>query len=357
MQKKSVSTRLKRLFGIEPPSDDPRATLLRSLVDAKSQPRLDAMTMATRDIELTHLTIKAFGYDLARRLKDALPLPEPGVARVMNLGTKLSTQADIESDWTAHWCAELQIPVVYHRKVWELAYVLQAIHDGGHIRAGARGLGFGCGIEVIPSYLAAHGAEVTVTDLPPAEAEAKGWAATDQHALSLASAFHPHLVDRETFDRLVSLRYLDMTAIPADLQNYDFCWSVCALEHLGSIQNGLDFIENSLRTLRPGGVAVHTTEFNIRSDVPTIDNWPTVLFQRQHFEALAARLAAAGHTVAPLDFTLGEGPMDRFIDVPPWAHDLPANLADWLGQPYHLKLSVDGFPCTCVGIVIRKAES
>ena len=104
-----------------------------------------------------------------------------------------------------------------------------------------------------------------------------------------------------------------MTAIPADLAGFDFCWSLCAFEHLGSIEAGLRFVEASLAPLRPGGTAVHTTEFNINANGPTIDNWPTVLFQRRHMEALAARLAAQGHQVAPFDFDAGDKPLDRFV--------------------------------------------
>ncbi len=57
-----------------------------------------------------------------------------------------------------------------------------------------------------------------------------------------------------------------------------------------------------MRTLKPGGLAVHTTEFNFLDEEHTIDNWPTVLYQRAHFERLAEALRADGHRVAPLDF-------------------------------------------------------
>ena len=146
----------------------------------------------------------------------------------------------------------------------------------------------------MPSYFADHGVFVTVTDLEPTEAAAQGWIDTSQHTSSRDAAYHAHLVSREHFDRYVSLRYVDMNAIPSDLRDFDFCWSICALEHIGSIQKGLDFIENSLRTLRSGGVAVHTTEFNFLNDERTIDDWPTVLFQKQHFRLLAERLERQG---------------------------------------------------------------
>jgi hypothetical protein len=221
---------------------------------------------------------------------------------------------------------------------------------------GSKGLGFGCGREPIPSYLAANGVAVTVTDLPHEEARARGWVSSNQHVSSLESVYFPHLVARDVFDDRVECRFADMNDIPASLTGYDFCWSTCAMEHLGSIERGLDFVENSLATLRPGGLSVHTMEFNVESDGPTIDNWVTVLFQRKHLEILAGRLRANGHSVAEFDFDSGGQPMDNFIDIPPWLHDLPQEYTERLGNPYHLKVGIDGFIATCFGIIVRKAE-
>ena len=328
-----------------------------ALTNGLSQPNLNDLNQILATVSPLALNIKQMGYELARQLAAALPPPAETGPSAFVPPCKLSTQADIESDWVAHWCRALAIPVVFHRKIWELAYLLQALHAGGVMREGARGLGFGCGQEPIPSLLAARGVDITVTDLPPDEAAGRGWIETGQHAAHLDAAFHPHLVDRAAFDRHVSLRYVDMNAVPDDLAGFDFCWSVCALEHLGSIEQGLAFIERSVDTLRPGGIAVHTTEFNIRADGPTIDNWPTVLFQRHHLEELAARLAARGHEVAPFDFDLGAKPLDRFIDLPPFPHNLPAEFQTWLGSPMHLKVAVDGFVSTCVGLTIHRSTA
>jgi hypothetical protein len=166
----------------------------------------------------------------------ALPYGEPTHARHVGLSWKPCTQSDMESDWVRHWCNELKTPLVFHRKLWELAYVLQAMHDAGHLAQGQRGLGFGCGREPIPSYLAALGAHVTITDLAPEDMRAAGWSKSAEYARTLDDAHADHLVDRETFDRQVTLRHVDMNDIPEDLVGYDFCWSICALEHLGSIR-------------------------------------------------------------------------------------------------------------------------
>jgi len=93
-----------------------------------------------------------------------------------------------------------------------------------------------------------------------------------------------------------------------------------------------------------------------RQTEPPLDNWPTVLFQRQHFEEMARRLETKGYQVAPLDFDVGSNPMDRFIDMPPYVWDWRFGQAKtWAtdGTP-HLKLSVDGFLSTCFGIIALK---
>ena len=293
-----------------------RQARLLDLVDEKSHPNADQIWVLVRDLTNAKLTIKFFGYELARTLAAALPSRTDLVPQHVGLKSKASTQADLENDWTAYWIGELKAARIFHRKLWEFAYVLQAVYENGFLQSGTRGLGFGCGEEPLPSYFARHGVDITVTDLDPGKAS--GWIDTSQHTSSLDKVYQAHLVSCEQFDRHTSLRYVDMNAIPSDLVDYDFCWSICALEHIGSIQKGLDFIENSLRTLRSGGIAIHTTEFNFLNDEQTIDDWPTVLFQKRHFIELAERLRRQGHHVAPLDFDVGDKPLDKFIDLPPY---------------------------------------
>ena len=168
----------------------------------------------------------------------------------------------------------------------------------------------------------------------------------------LDQLFRPDLVSRDKFLRFCSFQSVDMNAIPADLYGrFDFCWSMCSFEHLGSVERGLEFVRNSVKCLKPGGVAAHTTEFNFEPGVETIDNWPTVLFQRRHIEELARRLRSDGHELVPVNFDSGTGLLDRFIDVPPYPHQ-PYPLLSYPGVP-HLRLSVDGFPSTSIGLIVR----
>jgi hypothetical protein len=329
---------------------------LLALVKDTQNPNINPLWLALKDIEAIKLNIKFFGYELARTLKDALPVTKPPARPgIVGLKSKPSTQADMESTWVAYWLAKLGLGLVYHRKLWECCYVLQALFENGALFPGKRGLGFGCGQEPVPSLMAALGVYVTITDLEPEAASNQGWLATSQHTTSAAMCFRPNLIDEATFNKMVRLEYADMNAIPAHFNDYDFCWSICALEHLGSIAQGLSFVENSLNVLAPGGVAVHTTEFNFSNDNETVDNWPTVLFQSKHFRELAYRLRELGHTVAELDFDIGGGPMDKFIDLPPFVHDFKGiMLKSWSHDSNHLKINIDGFPSTCFGLIIKK---
>jgi hypothetical protein len=228
-----------------------------------------------------------------------------------------------------------------HRKQWEFCFILQACATGGVLAPGLRALGFGVGQEPLPALFAAAGMEVVATDLDAERAEQSGWSATGQHARNFdtlnASGFCPP----ERFAALATHRVVDMNAIPADLRDFDLCWSSCALEHLGSIDKGLTFIEKSLETLRPGGLAIHTTELNISPGRDTLSTGPTVLFRKNHFESLAKALRRHGHCIE-LDFDLGTQPEDQYVDLPPYSHD------------GHLKLALMGFTTTSFGLIIRR---
>jgi SAM-dependent methyltransferase len=238
-------------------------------------------------------------------------------------------------------CTELQVPMDPHRKYWEWCFILQAMYVSGVIAPGKRALAFGAGQEPLPSLLASRGVTVVATDAPTELDGLQGWQTTGQHSKNALDLHVGGIVPEKTFLDHVSFRPVDMNDIPHDLVDFDVCWSSCSFEHLGSIDHGLQFVENSLRCLRPGGVAIHTTEFNLDSNEATFESESLSLFRKQDFERLVKRLVEAGHDVWPLNFHPGFTPVDEVIDLPPYA--LP-----------HLKLELLGITSTSVGIVVRK---
>jgi len=295
-----------------------------------------------------------------QRIAEIDKLPIGATPEKQKLTSKLSTQRDMESSWCRYWTRELKMPFYYHRKLWELGFVLQALFD--HDMFGKTGVGLACGTEVLPSYLIAKGCTITAGDKPFAKnnLEQEGWATSNQYTQSKDSLYYAQLVDRAIFDDKFTLAYVDMNDLPQDLyESFDFCWSICAIEHLGSIRHGLEFLKNSLKLLRKGGISVHTTEFNLLSDKATIDNWGSVLFTKSHLgKSLSDEIAQVGGRLYPFDFAIGDGFFDRYIDMPPYPHQNVAGIDAPLRDPGlllpHIKLLCDGFPVTCAGIIIQK---
>ncbi|MFC7691392.1 tetratricopeptide repeat protein [Paeniroseomonas aquatica] len=213
--------------------------------------------------------------------------------------SQLCTAGQLAEPAYAAWCGRFALQPTQHRKPWEFCYIGAALEAAGLLREGSLGLGFGCGQEPLPSYFAARGVAVTATDAPAEVVADQGWQSTNDHAAGLDAVHRPELVSAVEFRRLVRFGAVDMNRIPDGLAGFDFCWSACALEHLGSLRAGLDFIVASLGTLRPGGVAVHTTDFNLSSDDATMETPGLSVFRRQDIEALIAGLTTAGHEVAP----------------------------------------------------------
>ena len=232
-----------------------------------------------------------------------------------------------------------------HRKRWEWVYVLHKLIESGILREGSRGLGFGVGTEPLPAIFASFGVHVTATDAPDELDTTGGWHSTSQHSGSVEQLLNAAIAPDDLVRAKVEHRACDMNAIDSNLTGYDFNWSSCCFEHLGSIELGLQFVVNAVeKTLKPGGIAVHTTEYNASSDSDTVETGPTVIFRRRDMLELVQRLRQRGHHVE--DFVIGPTAhaLDFHVDAPPYSHDI------------HLKLLLAGYVSTSVGIVVRRGS-
>lgn len=252
-------------------------------------------------------------------------------------------QDSFEQPHFAYWARRIGEGVRYHRKLWEFVFVLQSLWERGVIKPGAKGLGFGVGQEALPAFFASQGVRIMATDMTAEQAARAGWIASNEHAAGKAALARPGICPPELFETNVDFSVCDMNAIPETLRGFDFCWSACAFEHLGSIEAGLQFVENSLDTLKPGGWAVHTSEYTMSSNDVTIATGDTVLFRKRDYEELARRLTEKGHHVAPFDFTPGDGPIDRYLDILPYRPEPHVIMALW------------GHQTTSIGVIVQKA--
>ena len=259
--------------------------------------------------------------------------------------SELCKAKDWQTDWFNRWVKELNEPARFHRKQWEFIYVMQALWERGCIAKGKKGLVFAVGTEPGPSIFANYGCDILATDIFPEKGKEKGWTKGDQLCFGIDSLNKRGLTDSETLKKHVQYRAVDMNDIPRDLKGFDFNWSSCSFEHLGSIKKGLAFLKNQLKTLKPGGWAVHTTEFNISSNDQTLDNCDTVVFRRRDLDKLANELRSSGHFVEELDYSLGGLPEDFNVDVHP--HN----------EKVHLKLQLNEYVVTSIGLIIQKRKS
>jgi SAM-dependent methyltransferase len=233
------------------------------------------------------------------------------------------------------WFDRLGFPLGLDRKRWEYSYILHAVYSYGKTGEGARGIVFGCGKEQLTSIFASEGAEIVATDYVVDSAH--GW-----EAQGMEDLYCEQHLSREEFDARVSFLHVDMNEIPTDLRDFDFCWSTGSLEHIGSHANGMAFVEKAMECLKPGGIAVHTTEFTVTSETIGQDFGELSFYCRADIEALADRLTGAGHQIV-LNFDRGNTVADTHVDTPPY-HGGRTLLAHF-----------DAHIITSIGLIIQKA--
>lgn len=252
--------------------------------------------------------------------------------------------ADMAHPKFAEICGLIGRQPVYHRKLWEWVYIVHHLREAGMLTAGKRGLCFGVGRETLPAFFAKMGCDIRATDAPPDIGVSSGWANSPHYGAALEALSFPEIVPDDVLHARVSHGYCDMNAIDDDLTGFDFNWSSCCFEHLGSLEAGVQFVINCVeKTLKPGGIAVHTTEYNLSSDDDTVADGPTVIYRRKDIDGLVSRLRDRGHEVQSFTPAPHAHGLDFHVDAPPY-----------IANP-HLKLRLSGYAATSVGLVIRRS--
>ncbi len=234
----------------------------------------------------------------------------------------------------------------YNRKLWEWAFIAEAISRAGLLNDRASAVGFGVGNEPMPALLASHGVEVLATD--QGLDSGSNWATTGELMGGLAGLSRPTMLPDAQLAERVHLREVDMNAVPDDIGTFDIAWSSCVIEHLGSPSRGMDFVLESCALLRPGGIAVHTTEFELTLKSETMDYGHCAVYRIPDLLDLEARLADVG-CEATFNFSVSmDTPADRWISL------VHKGLANDLPDVAHLKLALGDSISTSYGLLIRK---
>ena len=138
-----------------------------------------------------------------------------------------------------------------------------------------------------------------------------------------------------------------MTDLPEDLGRHDVVWPSCCFEHLGTPDAGIEFVRASMSNVDPGGVAIHTTEFDLTRRKPLLESGNVAVgdyvcfYRRQELRRLVDELRRDGFEIE-MDWRVSRRhPMERKIDRPPYTHDP------------HLRIAVADRVITSVGLVVR----
>jgi len=242
------------------------------------------------------------------------------------------------------WMSLLREVPRLHNKQFQNYAIMEAansILDDGQLDVKA--MGFGVGIEPIPAGLAKLGFKVLATDYLDGEIAAD-WKKTDQLISSQEDLNARGILTEIEFKNNVQFVNMDMNQIPSEFDNqFDFVWSSCALGHIGGYQNGIDFILRSVRLLKPGGIALHTTELDVSAEESKFD-FPTLsLYRENDLKTLVNTLKFQGYEIEHFrNDKRWFGKSERFVDREPW------------GARPHIRIEVQGREVLSLAIRIRR---
>ena len=235
----------------------------------------------------------------------------------------------------------------FHRKQWEFAMILLALRRRGALRPDAVGLSMGAGKERL-LYAVAHGVRrVVATDLYGAETE---WeTAHTEDPDRYIKEDKPFPVDDS---KLQGLR-MDMRSLDFEDGAFDFCYSSCAIEHIGGREDFLKHLSEAHRVLKPGGIYALTTELHYGEE--TIAHPHNYYFSPGYLRDL----------VADSDF-VAEPEIDARIARHRINYPVPQNLETLcfegpgrlvnrlMGEAPHVQLLIGRHPFTSVSVVLKK---
>jgi SAM-dependent methyltransferase len=237
----------------------------------------------------------------------------------------------------------------FHRKQWESAMIFLALRQQGFLDTDKVGLAMGAGRELLLYVLVPHVKRLVATDLyDPGTVWETAKTNDPDKFIKADKAF-------EIDDSKLMGLHMDMRQLEFEDNSFDFCYSNCAIEHIGEDHDFRQHLREVHRVLKNGGLYVCTTEFSYGDE--TIKNPGSYIFSHYFLSELFAEgdLVCEGDFSAEIAYHRTNYPLpvnminichgDEFSITTPLFYELP-----------HVQLLYGKQPFTCAIFLLKKVE-
>ncbi len=150
---------------------------------------------------------------------------------------------------------ELREPARFHRKQWEFAMIYLTLEKLGYLNETKTGLSMGGGCERVLYSIANKVKKLYVTDIYSDENDWDTARTADPN--DFIKLNKPFEIDDSKYEAIS----MDMRDLKFEDETFDFCYSSCAIEHIGDYKDFITHLNEVHRVLKNDGVYVLTTEF------------------------------------------------------------------------------------------------
>ncbi len=146
----------------------------------------------------------------------------------------------------------------YHRKQWEFVAIFLCLCQQGKLHKNANGASFGAGKEPLIYHLLPFVESFLATDL---YSWATGWETAKMGKTDTPMDFLQRNAPNNLDISNLHAKEMDMRTLDIEDNSLDFCYSSCAVEHIGHRGDFIQHLKEVKRVLKDDGIYVMTTEF------------------------------------------------------------------------------------------------
>jgi ubiquinone/menaquinone biosynthesis C-methylase UbiE len=235
----------------------------------------------------------------------------------------------------------------FHRKQWEFAMIFLALKKLGFLNEKMNGLSLGGGNERVLYAIAKHVKKLTVTDLYE---NSTSWdcARTNDPDEFIRSS-KPFDVD----DSKIKALRMDMRNLDFEDNTFDFCYSSCAIEHIGKYEDFVQHLNEVYRCLKDNGLYVFTTELQLGN--VTIEDPNNHIFSPQYLNKIFRDMFLTPEFDTDISLTPHEINKPYPSNVKNLCYNNESNIINRLMNNYpHTILLRGRYPFTSVQFIFRK---